>query len=97
MAGRAWVVAVLGVLGSLLVPVPASAATGDVFILQGPGSSQNPQDLQPLVKTAAGFVWRNLYTSTLWFRPTGGASAREDRLTDPTVIGDLLSSYEDGT
>jgi hypothetical protein len=95
---RGWSIALLSVLATLLVPLPASAAPGDVHLLASAGASDSPMYLQPLVETPAGLVFRNTFDDTTWIDPAGAADAeQEDRLTDPTVIGDLLSSYDAGT
>lgn len=89
---RGWLIALLSVVATLLVPVPATAAVGDVYLLAAAGPSGTPQYLRPLVQTAAGFVYRNIYASTTWVA-SNGITQQEDRLADPVVIGDLLSSY----
>jgi hypothetical protein len=92
---RGSLVAVLSVLATLLVPTGSAAAADNVYALYTPGASDVPQYLRPLVQTAAGLVYENTYESTTWVDPAGTAAAsREDRLPDPVVIGDLLSSYD---
>ena len=95
---RGWLLVLISVVATLVVPVPAAAAVDDVLLLAEAGPSGTPMYLQPLVETAAGMVFRNSHDSTTWIDPAGAGDAqREDRLPDPTVVGDLLSSYDAGT
>lgn len=92
---RCRLLAVGSVLASALVPMSGAAADEGVHLLAPPQSSGTPQYVEPLVQTAAGLVYRNLYDSTTWIKPPGAALAQpEDRLTGPVVVGDLLSSYD---
>ena len=92
---RGWLLVLLSVVATLLVPTGRAMAADDVVLLAEAGSSDRPMYLQPLVETPAGLVFRNTHDSTTWIDPAGAGDAeREDRLTDPVVVGDLLSSYD---
>jgi hypothetical protein len=83
------------VLASLLPPT-AAAAADDVYILATEGASGPAQQLVPVGQTAAGLVYRDESTSTTWIKRPGWSAIpqQENRLGDPTVIGDLLSRFD---
>jgi hypothetical protein len=79
--------------GALLGPVPAQAAPGDTTPVFASGASETPMSLEPLARTAAGFVYREGRYGPLWVEPTGEDAAVEDRLDAPQVTGDLIYEH----
>jgi len=94
-SARAGILTGLVLAGCLLAPSPASAAPGDPVPLFEPGPSPRYDVLQPLGQTATGLVWRVEGQSGLLVKLTGGATTREDRLTDPVLKGDLITSLDE--
>ena len=96
---RGWVLVVMAVLAGLLVAPTPAAAADDVYLLAPAGDTSTPQYLRPLVQTAAGMVYGNEYSGTTWVKLPGLAhyAQQEDRLSDPAVVGDVLSDYDAGS
>ena len=95
---RGWLLVLsCSVLATLLVPAGSAAAADDVVLLaELAAASDSPQYLQPLGADVGGH-WSSATRTTRRrgsIRPARATPQREDRLPDPTVIGDLLSSYD---